>query len=149
MIQLTVFIIFVACGFFFGRLAEKKHFKSLNRRERLLSKIKTTTIKTPFAPEKEIQRSMLVCGELAVSVDYFKNILGTIIGLLGGNIKGYDSLLERARREATLRMKECIPGANEIINLRLETSTVAHGPKQHVKCVIVMASGTALLYHKD
>lgn len=147
--EIIIFFIFLFCGFFFGRMTEKRHFKSIIRREYLLSKIKITTSKLPITKDKEIDRSMLVCGEVAVSVDYFKHIVASIIGFFGGSIKGYESLLERARREATLRLKECIPGASEIINLRIETTSVSQGPKQHVKCVIVVASGTALFYDED
>jgi uncharacterized protein YbjQ (UPF0145 family) len=149
MIQLSLFVVLLACGYFFGRLAEKKHFKSIIRRENLLSKIKLTTSKFPINRHKELERSILVCGEVAVSVDYFKSIVASIIGFFGGSIKGFETLMERARREATLRMQECIPGASEIINIRLETTSVSQGPKQHVKCVIVVASGTALFYDKD
>lgn len=147
--EIIIFFVLLICGFFFGRLSEKRHFKSIERREYQLSKIKLTTSKYPLTSDKDIDRSMLVCGEVAVSIDYFKHIIASIIGFFGGSIKGYESLLERARREATLRLKECIPGASEIINLRLETTSVSQGPKQHVKCVIVVASGTALFYNQD
>ena len=49
--------------------------------------------------------------------------------------------------EAILRMKESCPGASEIINLRIVTSSISQGQGNQVGSVEVLASGTAI-YHK-
>ena len=54
--------------------------------------------------------------------------------------------MERARREAVLRMKEDAKarGATSVWNIRLETASIAKGARQNTASVEVMAYGTAL-----
>ena len=40
-----------------------------------------------------------------VSVDYFKRFLAGLRMIFGGRVSSYESLLDRARREALLRMR--------------------------------------------
>ena len=64
------------------------------------------TLKSVGIPEHKIRSARLVSGSAVISVDYFKRILFSLRNIFGGNVKSYESLLERARREALLRMKE-------------------------------------------
>jgi hypothetical protein len=59
-------------------------------------------------------------------------------------MKPYETLLDRARREAVLRLKESCPGAVQIINLRIETSSISKGSKNQIGCVEVLAYATAI-----
>jgi uncharacterized protein YbjQ (UPF0145 family) len=52
--------------------------------------------------------------------------------------------LDRARREAILRMKESCKKADEIINLRIETSSISKGRGRSIGSVEVLAYATAL-----
>jgi uncharacterized protein YbjQ (UPF0145 family) len=83
-----------------------------------------------------------------VSVDYFKRFLAQLRGLVGGRVRAYESLLDRARREAVLRMKEeaAQRGFDAVINVRLESTNIA-APLRNDKGtagVEVLAFGTAL-----
>ena len=63
----------------------------------------------------------------------------------GGKVKSYESLIDRARREALLRMKEEAPDASMIINVRIETSTIGKTSRNKtVGCLEAVAYGTAL-----
>ena len=42
----------------------------------------------------------MVTGSIVISLDYFKRVIAGLRGLVGGRIKTYEPLLERARREA-------------------------------------------------
>ncbi|MCI5168030.1 MAG: YbjQ family protein [Candidatus Electrothrix sp. GM3_4] len=53
-----------------------------------------------------------------------RDIMAGLRNIFGGNVRSYETLVDRARREAVLRMKESCPKADQIINLRLETSSV-------------------------
>ena len=66
--------------------------------------------------------------------------------IIGGAVKSHESLLDRARREAVLRMKESCPGAHEIINLRLETCPISDSAAGEVASVEVLAYGTAIYF---
>ena len=68
---------------------------------------------------------------------------GTVIG---GPVKSHESLLDRARREAVLRLKERCAGAHEIVNLRLETSAISTSTSGGIGAIEVVAYGTALYF---
>ena len=89
----------------------------------------------------------MVYGSAVISVDYFKRILAALRNVFGGTIRSYETLLDRARREAILRMKEAAPaGTKIIINVRVETSTIGKNTqKKSVGCVEALAYGTALI----
>ena len=81
---------------------------------------------------------------MVISVDYFKRLLASLRNFFGGSIQAYETLLDRARREAILRMKENCKNADEIINLRIETSSISKGKRNTIGSVEVLAYGTAL-----
>jgi uncharacterized protein YbjQ (UPF0145 family) len=68
--------------------------------------------------------------------------------LVGGRVASYESLLDRGRREAILRMKEEAfeRGYNAVINVRIETSRLASSSRngEGTAGVEVLAFGTAL-----
>jgi uncharacterized protein YbjQ (UPF0145 family) len=79
-----------------------------------------------------------------ISIDYFKRIVMILRSFFGGNIHGYETLLDRAQREAVLRLKESCPDATQLINLRIETSSIFKGQGKQVGSVEMMAYATAI-----
>ncbi len=145
MTDLLFFIGLVALGYFAGSINEKRHYQSIQKREKELLFLPTLTGKTAHFDESEILNSELVCGSAVISIDYFKRILAGLRNIFGGTIKSYESLIDRARREALLRMKGAATGASVIVNVRIETSTIGkNAHKKGVGCVEAMAYGTAL-----
>ncbi len=74
----------------------------------------------------------LVSGSTVRAKHVGKDILASLKNIVGGELKGYTELLEDARREAKQRMivqAEEI-GANAIINVRFNTSSVAQGASE-------------------
>ena len=100
----------------------------------------------PF--DVEIERADLVMGSVVVSHDYFKRFLAQLRIIVGGRIKSYEPLLDRARREAVLRMKEqaLARGHHTVVNIRLETSRLANSQRggKGTAGVEMLAYGTAL-----
>lgn len=94
-------------------------------------------------PVKEVK---LVFASVVISVDYFKQICAALRNIFGGEVFAYKSVLERARREAILRMKEQAPAADIILNMRLETTTITESEKGELICAEVLAYGTAITY---
>jgi len=146
MIDLIIFFSLLILGYFFGRLAETRHFKSIIEREGRYQSLLTFSSRLP-PPDIGLVNSTLVGGNVVISVDYFKRIAAGLRGLIGGRVTTYETLIERARREAILRMKEEAKrkGATFVINVKLETASITKGQKQQVSCVEVYAYGTALI----
>ncbi|MCH6588380.1 MAG: YbjQ family protein, partial [Proteobacteria bacterium] len=89
----------------------------------------------------------LVVAAVVISVDYFKRFVAGLRMIFGGRVHTYESLLDRGRREALLRMQERAKelGANMIFNVRLETSSISKGARRSVGSVEVLAYGTAII----
>lgn len=146
MIQLSILFTLIVIGYIFGRIAENNHYKSITQREEVYLRFPCTTSKLPMQTKRMVLRSEMVRGDVVISVDYFKRIVAGLRALVGGNVTTYETLVDRARREAILRMKERARGADEIVNLRIETSSVFKGQQGQVGSVEVIAYGTAVFY---
>lgn len=142
--EVIVFIALIALGYLAGSMAERKHYSSIESREEAFTHLPSVTFKKVEEPEK-VEKAQLVSGSAVISVDYFKRFLAGLRTLVGGRVKTYESLLDRARREAVLRMKEQDPTADLIVNLRLETSSISKGNRQKsVGTIEALAYGTAI-----
>lgn len=133
----------IVLGFVFGQIAEKRHYRSIHAREKAMLYLPTTAGKLPIL-QGQVLRCELVTGSTVVSVDHFKRAAAALRTFVGGPVKSYESLLDRARREAVLRLKESCPDAHEVVNLRLETVPLAKGTEGGVAAVEVLAFGTAI-----
>ena len=148
MFDLIILITLIALGYFAGSRAEKKHYRSINKREEAFLYMPAVTVKN-ISNQGEIEQAKLVAGSVVISVDYFKRILAGLRAIVGGRVKSYETLLDRARREAVLRMKEQVRSADMIVNLRIETSSISKGRKQKsVGTVEALAYGTAIRLKK-
>lgn len=144
-INLIIFLTLVILGYVFGRRAEKKHFESIIEREGEYRDLLAFSERFP-PPDMSVSESKLVGGTVVISIDYFKRLAAGLRNIFGGRVTAYESLIERARREAILRMKEdaMAMGAQMIINVKLETSSITKGSGDQVGAVEVYAYGTAL-----
>jgi len=142
---LPLFILIFA--YLVGNFIEKKHFRQIQKREHALHGFPVTTFESLPANWK-VGRVEMVTGNVVVSLDYFKRIIAGLRSLIGGRIKTYEPLLERARREALLRMTETAKqgGYDAVINVRLETSRLANarGNGNGTAGVEMLAFGTAV-----
>ncbi len=134
-------------AYFIGNAIEKKHHRELRTREHASRRFLTVTF--PYEPrDEEIIGSTLVTGSVVISVDYFKRFIAGLRMLFGGRIKSYEPLLDRARREAIMRMKEDARARSyhAISNMRIETSRIASssGNNKGTAAVEILAFGTGL-----
>jgi len=146
--QLGLVVFFIALGFIVGSVRERRHFKSLQIRESQYSDMILRNVKV--VPDCDtVKRAMLVSGEAVIASDYFKSFAARLRNIVGGEMKTYETLMSRARREATLRMMEHARagGAKEIWNIRYETSNIrsASGRYGLGTSVEVFAFGTAVV----
>lgn len=145
-LNLIIFVTLLTVGYVVGQWIEKKHFRSIIEREERYRKLLTFNERFPPKALKSVSVE-LVGGNVVISIDYFKRIAAGLRGLIGGRVSAYETLVERARREAILRMKESAhkKGASMIINVRLETASISKGKKQQIGSVEVYAYGTAII----
>jgi uncharacterized protein YbjQ (UPF0145 family) len=136
----------LALGYGFGRAAEVSHFKSIRKRELTLRHIPAIASKIPD-PTLHPRQTQLVTGNVVISVDYFKRFIAGLRNLLGGRVTSYEALLDRARREAILRMKAEAQalGAKLVFNIKLETASISQGQRGAIGSVEVLAYGTAFI----
>lgn len=146
---LITFLILMALGYGVGTFAEKRHYKSIIKREKEFLNLPAVTLKTAHIPPDQVDSARLVHGSAVISIDYFKKILASLRNVFGGRVKSYESLVDRARREATLRMKEMAQDADVIVNMRIETAAVGkQANKKGVGCLEAIAYGTAITKKK-
>ncbi|SEQ72693.1 Uncharacterized conserved protein YbjQ, UPF0145 family [Amphritea atlantica] len=145
MTNLIIFLVLMTLGYLVGQMAEKKHYKSIIQREKQLREL--PTIASRFPPTDKLFDQHLVMGNTVISVDYFKRFIAALRNLLGGRVTSYESLLDRARRESLLRMKQQAEamGAEYVFNVKYETASISKGRKNAIGSVEVLAYGTALI----
>jgi uncharacterized protein YbjQ (UPF0145 family) len=134
-----------------GSLTESAHFKRLAVEERELSDITVSDMRR-LPPNWTARNPVFVCENVVIANDYLKSFLWRYRKIFGGPCLGFQKLLERARREATVRMMRRAKkhGANVVWNVRFDSVTIQMGYKDangnHVPAgVEVCAYGTAFL----
>jgi uncharacterized protein YbjQ (UPF0145 family) len=135
----------MALGYGVGSFAERRHYKSILKREKEFLHLPAVTLKTAHYTPDQVASARLVYGSTVISIDYFKKILAGLRNIFGGTVKSYESLVDRARREAALRMKEMAGDAEVIVNVRIETAAVGkQANKKSVGCLEAIAYRTAI-----
>ncbi len=95
-----------------------------------------------YLPDLSIKKTLgLVSGNTIRAKHVGIDILAGLKTLIGGELKGYSTLLNESRNEAKKRMIEEAEklGANGIINIRFATSNVTHGASE------ILVYGTAVV----
>lgn len=145
-LQIGIPVGLIALGYFAGRRAEHRHYASIHAREAHYLQLPAATTRA-WDTDRAVAEARLVCGSVVVSVDHFKRLLAALRNIVGGRLRSYESLLDRARRESVLRMKEQFPDADIIVNLRHETSIIGNQSRRAgISCVECLAYGTAIKY---
>lgn len=148
--QLIIVIVLIGLGYVVGSIAEKRHYRSIISREAQLLHIPTVSVKNMIEDDVDIIDARMVQGSVVISIDHFKRILASLRNIFGGKVTAYESLIDRARREAILRMKEKSPNADIVLNTRIETSTIGRSAnsRKSIGSIEAMAYGTAVSYRK-
>ena len=143
--ELIVFEILTGLGFFVGRHLEQKHYVSIKAREKQTLHVPIVNFGAKQALPHAHETQMFV-GSVVVANDYFKPLSATLRNLVGGRMVVYESLVDRGRREALLRMKEeaISWGASQVVNVRFETSNIGGQSGGGLAAVEIMAYGTAI-----
>lgn len=132
-------LLFVLIGGGIGKVQERRHEQSLRRREAALRGFVVTDMaRIPGAPNPVV--GTLVAGEVVVASDYGKRFVASLRQVIGGEVRSYRRMTDRARREALLRAiaEAQSRGATALVNVRFDTSMVAANAAE------VLCSGTAV-----
>ncbi|MDM8564788.1 heavy metal-binding domain-containing protein [Candidatus Halobeggiatoa sp. HSG11] len=145
----VLFVLFLMIiGYLFGSYREKRHFKSLQQREKNTLHLSVANFGNQQALIAEVTETKLIVGSVVISIDYFKKISAILRNLVGGKVIVYESLLDRSRREAVLRMKEQAIEwqAKQVLNVRLETVAIGgrFGGRTDPGSIEVIAYGTGV-----
>lgn len=138
--QIVIFLILFSVGWGFGRHIEQKHLRELDEKEKQYAHIRIDTNR--FVETNS--NGQMISSNVVISNDYFKYVLATIRNFFGGRLVSYESIVERARREAMLRLKQEADriGANHIMGVRLSTTELG----MQGGMVEVFAYGTAIFH---
>lgn len=140
-------VVFFVVVFIIGTQIEKNHYKSVKEREKEFANLPAIS-STKVADLTNVTDSRLVSGCIVISNDAFKKMVARIYNIFGGRISVYETLFDRARREAIIRMKEQarMHGAHMVINTRFETSRLGavNSGNKGLGIFEVLAYGTAI-----
>jgi len=147
-LQIGFFLVLLILGYLFGSYREKRHFRNLQQREKQVLNLPIANFGSKQDLPTDITETKLVVGIVVISIDYFKKISAMLRNLVGGRVIVYESLLDRSRREAILRMQEeAIEwGASQVLNVRLETVAIGgrFGGRTDPGSIEVIAYGTGI-----
>jgi uncharacterized protein YbjQ (UPF0145 family) len=148
LISFGIIAVLLLVGFVFGTLAEKKHYKSIILEEQRLNKIPAMSCRLP--PENQRYEQALVTGSIVVANDYFKYFTAGLKNFFGGQLNTFESLLDRGRREAIIRMKKQAEAMNAelIFNVKYITTNLSAGENNKIGSIELFAYGTAMVKAK-
>lgn len=143
MIDIVILAAALVITYVTGSQIEKKHFRSVLERERARLSLPLTSDNFTALDGQKILHVKFVSGSCVVGADFFKVWVSGLKSIFGGKLTAYESLLDRARREAMIRMKDQAgKSADMIVQMRLETSEIGKG------VVEIIAYGTAIYLDK-
>ena len=145
-VRLGIPLALLVTAYFTGTALERRHYASIRERELRWRSLPAVTFRSVPAGWK-VTESALVTGSVVISVDYFKRFLSGLRMIFGGRVKAYETLLDRARREALLRLKEDAVerGYHAVVNVRLETCRIANARNsERTAGLEVLAFGTGV-----
>ena len=145
--DLLIAIALLIICYFTGRTREKKHYKSIREREVKLYKQRHINFSKNVNISQPVKNAKLVSASVVIGCDYFKVFLASLRNIFGGNVSAYESVLDRGRREAILRIRESAyrMNADLVMNIKIETVMLS---EQTMSQVCITAYGTAVEYDK-
>ena len=146
-VNLGITVGLLVFGYVAGHFLEQRHFQALRDREARLSRVMAVTMRN-MPGLSGANEPTLVIGAVCVSIDYFKRFAASLRFLVGGRVAAYETVIDRARREAILRMKEhaVAQGYEAILCVRIETAQIASSRQdgKGTAGMEVVAYGTAV-----
>ena len=129
-----------AVGWLIATLLERRHNHQMTEREKLLADVKISTSKQAGPSARD---GALIIGSVVIAHDFFRTLIIQFRKLIGGNIKPYERLVNRGRREAFIRLREeaVQRGFDRVINVRFDS---AHISGRFLSAVEMVVYGTGV-----
>ncbi len=146
LIYFGFFIVLITLGFVVGGATERRHLADLAQREEATSGFLATQSKYFLGNPEAGHTPTIVVKEVIIASDYLKSFLAKLRNIFGGEVRSFQTLLDRARREALLRIIEEAQsnGYNAICNLRMDTAEIGGNlNKKGAAMATILASATA------
>ena len=130
---------------------QPKKKKELLQREQASAKTSDvlSTLRKPLSG-KEVKEYQLLMTNVVMSPSWIQILVGGILSLFGGEINVFTKVVDWSRREAQQRLREqaAASGYDEVINVRMETTTLSkiRGGKDKTTGIEVLAYGTGIKY---
>ena len=147
--DIIILLLLLFICYFTGKNVEKSHYKKIRQREIALIKKPYISFQKRVLNNKKIENIELVASSVVIGCDYFRAFLASLRNIFGGHVSTFESLLDRGRREALLRVREQALklGANIVINVKIDSIMLdAIDTKNKAPKVCVTAYGTAVKY---
>jgi len=141
MIDLIIIMIALLVTYITGTISERRHLGRLKTSEEAL-------LSSPFvtdsftAKNADIERTEFISAGCVIAADRFKNFLAGLRNIFGGSVSSYESLTERARRQAIVTMREQAKDADMVVKARIQLCELGKGR------VEAIAYGTAIYLRK-
>src|SRR5690606_22221996 len=100
-LQIIIFAILFSVGFGFGRYNERKHFRYLDEQAQRLSYMRLSSSRFAVSDYSGQIRS----SDVVIAYGEFKSGIASVQSMLGGRLTTYESVVKRAPREASVRLK--------------------------------------------
>ncbi len=145
-----LFAVILVCFYIISHIIEISHLEEIKIREGFYrDKVKLTNLKT--LPVGVKAKEVFLCkGSVVIGANYYRRFIASLKQIIGGHLKIMEGIVDRAYREATLRMIRDAygKGAVLIINVRYETTCIGRTDrrgKQEGSMLEVFAYGTAVV----
>jgi uncharacterized protein YbjQ (UPF0145 family) len=97
-----------------------------------------------------VKEYQVLMTNVVMSPSWIQILVGGILSLFGGEINVFTKVVDWSRREAQQRLREqaAASGYDEVINVRMETTTLSkiRGGKDKTTGIEVLAYGTGIKY---
>lgn len=132
-----------------GNLITAHHEESLKRRQEDVAHIRVTNMKTLIDSVAGDRPPALITGEVTMGIDHFRGFLGKLKNIFGGEVRSYQTTLDRARREVVMRLIEEAHklGYDAVANMRIDFADISGNATRSQKASSVSILGSATAYH--
>jgi len=147
LIKLGVFLVLAAVGFWRGRRNEAAHWRQIAEQEQAVRDVLVFATRRPPSLAS-VMDPVLVTGSVVVSSDFYRLLIASLRKIVGGNYRSYETMLERARRHAMVRLKQDAQrhGARMVFNVCFTTSRISDARRgTEAAQMEVLAYGTAFV----
>jgi uncharacterized protein YbjQ (UPF0145 family) len=144
-------LLMLALAFFAGNWIAKRHEAQMALRREALGAMEISDISTYLRPDPSAPCPQMLNAEVTLGIDHFRGFMGRLKNIFGGEVRSYQATLDRARREAILRVMEQAhaEGMNAVANLRVDFVDISGNATMARKASMVTIQASATGYRSE